>query len=83
MSVGSFGCTSGVSFTSLNFPRGVWFPVQGVQSTGRAREGKACVWWIFYLLSLKKVNLGKIYTAQTQQEMALLSSVAAPWMLSY
>ena len=42
--VGSLGCIGRVFFTSLNFPREVWFPVQGLYA-------KHSVWWVLYLLS--------------------------------
>ena len=62
-----------VSFTSLNFLREVWFPVQGLylQSTGRSREGKTCVQWIFNLLSLNPVIFGYMH--------CLYSTENGPW----
>ena len=43
---------------------GFWYEVY-IQSTGRACEGKTCVWWILYLLSLNLVNFGYIHSSHS------------------
>ena len=67
--MGSLGCIGRVFFTSLNFPREVWFPVQGLYA-------KHSVWWVLYLLSQHQHQPSTKASAWTYRASARMTSPA-------